>query len=56
MSLSAVDKMQVNFVITQLKAKEANQRRQMFNEIAKTFCLFCGQENALCLYKGKPHG
>lgn len=56
MSLSPMDKVQVNFVVTQLKAKDADQRRQMFNEIAKVFCLYCGQTVALCHYKGKPHG
>lgn len=56
MSLSTVDKMQVSFVVNQLKVKEAQSRRLMFNEIAKVFCLFCGETVNLCLYKGKPHG
>jgi len=56
MSLSTVDKVQVAFVIKQLMVKEAKQRRLMFNEIAKVFCLYCGESVSICLYKGAPHG
>lgn len=56
MSLSTMDKVKVNFVLQQLKAVESNTRRAMFNEIAKTFCLFCGRIVSECSYKGKPHG
>lgn len=56
MSLSMIDRTQVVFVINQLKTKDAKQRRLMFNEIAKTFCIYCGEIIVNCIYGGKPHG